>query len=369
MLALGGKFLNGVSNAVKDQLAHPWDIKVTCSGEHQTTNGRDMEGATRPCTLLAGEDPVAGSVEIVIKSGRIIEHSGVQVLFLGFIESVENPEFSHTHRAEFLHLSRDVAPTGKLEQGSHKFDFDFGMVEKPHESYHGRYVSLRYVVRVTVFRGFVGDATFEEEVVVQLLKKDLPEPDKNPPIQMEVGVQDCLHISFMYQSSHYPMGSILTGCIGFAVVRLHLVSMETSIIRVEVAEPREPGLPKLVHHQVIAKTEVMDGIPGRAERVPLRWPLKGMDVSPTYAYPGRFSVKYYIKLVLVDERGRQFFKQCEIFFHRGELGGVEPTWFADDGNNKTWQDSNSDWQESWDEPASPGGAYDPSWVINDPFAT
>ena len=34
-----------------------------------------------------------------------------------------------------------------------------------------------------------------------------------------------------------------------------------------------------------------------------------MDVTPTYAYPGRFSVKYYIKLVLVDERGRQFFKQ------------------------------------------------------------
>lgn len=29
MLALGGKFLNGVSNAVKDQLAHPWDIKVS----------------------------------------------------------------------------------------------------------------------------------------------------------------------------------------------------------------------------------------------------------------------------------------------------------------------------------------------------
>jgi len=40
-----------------------------------------------------------------------------QVLFLGFIESVENPEFSYTHRSEFLHLSRDVAPVPRQSLG------------------------------------------------------------------------------------------------------------------------------------------------------------------------------------------------------------------------------------------------------------
>ena len=44
------------------------------------------------------------------KSLSALNTSPPQVLFLGFIESVENPEFSYTHRSEFLHLSRDVAP-------------------------------------------------------------------------------------------------------------------------------------------------------------------------------------------------------------------------------------------------------------------
>jgi vacuolar protein sorting-associated protein 26 len=191
--------------------------QVIFAGEHETVDGRDTDGAARPCSLFDSKDPVKGTVQIAIKADRIIEHNGVQVELLGFIEQIENPEFAYLERSEFLHLSRDVAPAGRLTEGSHAWEFDFGAVEKEKETYHGTYVSLRYVVRVTIARGFVGDARHEEELVVQTLSPGVPEGADNPPIQMEVGVQDCLHISFMYQSSHYPIGAVLTGCIGFAV--------------------------------------------------------------------------------------------------------------------------------------------------------
>jgi len=45
-------------------------------------------------------------------------------------------------------------------------------------------------------------------------------------------------------------------CGGPQVVRLNLTCMESSIIRVETTEPREPGLPRLVHHELVGKTVV-----------------------------------------------------------------------------------------------------------------
>jgi hypothetical protein len=49
--------------------------------------------------------------------------------------------------------------------------------------------------------------------------------------------------------------------------------------------------------------------------VPLRLFLSGLDLTPTYrSVNNRFSVKYYLNLVLVDEEDRRYFKQSVSFF-------------------------------------------------------
>lgn len=54
----------------------------------------------------------------------------------------------------------------------------------------------------------------------------------------------------------------------------------------------------------------MDGAPVKGESIPIRLFLAGYDLTPTMREIGkRFSVRYYLNLVLVDEEDRRYFKQ------------------------------------------------------------
>lgn len=54
----------------------------------------------------------------------------------------------------------------------------------------------------------------------------------------------------------------------------------------------------------------MDGAPVKGECIPIRFYLVSTDLTPTYENVNkRFSVKYYLNLVLVDEEDRRYFKK------------------------------------------------------------
>ena len=97
--------------------------------------------------------------------------------------------------------------------------------------------------------------------------------------------------------------------------------------------------------ETIAKYEIMDGAPVRGESIParripgltcilsiacaqlltracrqVRLFLSPYDLTPTYRnINNKFSVKYFLNLVLVDEEDRRYFKQQEITTMRTEL--------------------------------------------------
>lgn len=63
-------------------------------------------------------------------------------------------------------------------------------------------------------------------------------------------------------------------------------------------------------NETIAKYEIMDGAPVRGESIPIRVFLAGYDLTPTMRdINKKFSVKYYLNLVLMDEEDRRYFKQ------------------------------------------------------------
>ena len=69
------------------------------------------------------------------------------------------------------------------------------------------------------------------------------------------------------------------------------------------------------------KYEIMDGAPVRGESIPIRLFLNACEsnLTPTYkSIHSKFSVKYYLNLVLVDEEDRRYFKQQEITLWRKE---------------------------------------------------
>ena len=58
-----------------------------------------------------------------------------------------------------------------------------------------------------------------------------------------------------------------------------------------------------------------DNAPG--ETIPIRLFLGGFDLTPTFREVNKkFSTRYYLSLVLIDEDARRYFKQSEIVLFR-----------------------------------------------------
>jgi len=139
-------------------------------------------------------------------------------------------------------------------------------------------------------------------------------PEMNSSIKMEVGIEDSLHIEFEYNKSKYHLKDVIVGKIYFLLVRIKIRHMEIAIIR---RETTGSGPNVFNENETIAKYEIMDGSPVRGESIPIRVFLAGYDLTPTMRdINKKFSVRYYLNLVLVDEEERRYFKQQEITLWR-----------------------------------------------------
>jgi vacuolar protein sorting-associated protein 26 len=113
-----------------------------------------------------------------------------------------------------------------------------------------------------------------------------------------------------FADSRYSLKDVIVGKIYFLLVRLKIKHMELSIIRRETTgvAPNQYN-----ESETITKFEIMDGAPVRGETIPIRLFLGGFDLTPTFKDVNKkFSTRYYLSLVLVDNDGRRYFKQSEI---------------------------------------------------------
>lgn len=259
-------------------------------------------------------ESVKGSVVVRSRDGKLVKHDGIKVEFVGSIEMF----YDRGNHYEFLSLAQELAAPGEL-RAAQTFDFEFKNVEKQYESYHGINVKLRYFVRVTMTRR-MGDATKEKDLWVHSFR--MP-PESNNPIKMEVGIEDCLHIEFEYSRSKYHLRDVIVGKIYFLLVRIKIKHMELSIIRRETT-----GAPPHQYNEseTITKFEIMDGAPVRGETIPIRLFLSGFELTPTFRDVNKkFSVRYYLNLVLIDEENRRYFKQRTPYSEAGLISAEEIT--------------------------------------------
>ena len=130
-----------------------------------------------------------GKVFVNLNKGKRLDHMGIRVELIGVIENLYDPKQNST----FLQLVRDLEPPGGLTDNM-TYDFSFNRVEKQFESYNGIVVRVKYFLNVVINRNY-NKITKEEEFVVQNLGE---EPSANPPIKMEVGIEEHLHIEFEF---------------------------------------------------------------------------------------------------------------------------------------------------------------------------
>ncbi|KAL4447861.1 hypothetical protein ABPG75_005080 [Micractinium tetrahymenae] len=256
--------------------------------------------------LFSSKDTISGEVKVTPIPGKRADHQGIRVQLLGEVELAS--EKGHPH--QFLSLVRDLAPPGDLTTQV-SLPFEFGSVEMQYESYRGSQAQVRYLLRVTVARG-LGQSVVKDHPF--WVRNWQPAPPPGPPIKMEVGIEDCLHIEFEYDRGAYHLTDTVLGRIHFLLVRIKLKHMELEIRRRETSGA---GAAAKSESETVAKYEIMDGAPVRGESIPIRLSLRPYELSPSYDNVfHKFSVRYFVNLVLVDEEDRRYFKQQEITLYR-----------------------------------------------------
>ncbi|SPQ19021.1 ad88fbc1-cf40-4b3c-8584-0390c9505bdd [Thermothielavioides terrestris] len=278
------------------------DIVLDDADERAMVDVKLDKNRREKAPLYMDGESVKGAVTVRPKDGKRLEHTGIKVQFIEMF-------FDRGNHYEFLSLVQELAAPGEL-QHPQTFDFNFKNVEKQYESYNGINVKLRYFVRVTVSRR-MADVIREKDIWVYSYR--IP-PEMNSSIKMDVGIEDCLHIEFEYSKSKYHLKDVIVGRIYFLLVRLKIKHMELSIIRRETtgAAPNQYN-----ESETLVRFEIMDGSPSRGETIPIRLFLGGFDLTPTFRDVNKkFSTRYYLSLVLIDEDARRYFKQSEIILYR-----------------------------------------------------
>jgi len=286
------------------------DIVLDTEANRKTAPlGRDKKGE-RAYIYTDGED-VSGTATISVRPGKKLEHQGIRVELVGQADMLHDK----TNSYDFFCITKDLEPPGAMFE-SKQYKWKFGAVDKQNETYSGINVRLRYFVRLSVIRPYAQNICKEVDMVVQNI---YPEPELNNTLKMEVGIEDCLHIEFEYHKSKYHLKDVVIGKVYFLLVRIKIKYMELNIIRRETSG--NPGGNQTTDNETLTKFEIMDGAPVKDQCIPVRLYLSGFDLTPTYKnVQNKFSVKYSLSLVLVDEEDRRYFKQQEIFLWRKKIG-------------------------------------------------
>jgi len=291
------------------------DISVKFSDEDKRkTLDVHTDKGTQRVFVFTGDETVKGSVLVKIPAGKKIEHEGVKVELVGEIGVV----YDRGNHHEFTTQVQEISQKGTM-QGENNFEFEFAHSDKQYESYNGLNVRLRYFIRFSIFRGFGASNIIKEQELWVINFATIP--DINNSVKMEVGIEDCLHIEFEYARSKYHLKDVILGKVYFLLVRIKIKYMEIALVKRE-----STGTPPNVYNEneTMTKFEIMDGAPVRGECVPVRLFLGAFDLTPTYKnIQNKFSVKYSLNLVLVDEEDRRYFKQTDIFLWRKQPSGTE----------------------------------------------
>ncbi|RQM27986.1 hypothetical protein B5M09_001899, partial [Aphanomyces astaci] len=292
----------------------PAELAINFTGEDSRRKEGDL-------LIYAPTDDISGTLRLTAKK---LDHGGIKVELIGVIQTTVDKSSQFEFTASVRALLQSATLDGTEVHPAfvrrvvltvvQELPFAFVNVDKPHESYYGKTVKLRYFVRATVLRSYAPNLTKEQDFLVHS-----PEvtPELNSTIKMEVGIEDCLHIEFEYNKSKYHLDDVVVGKVYFLLVRIKIKHMELAIVRREASGS---GLDKLTDTETVTKFEIMDGAPVKGESIPVRLFLGGVGLTPTFKnVNNKFSVKYFLNLVLVDEEDRRYFKQQEITLWRKQV--------------------------------------------------
>ena len=132
-------------------------------------------------------------------------------------------------------------------------------------------------------------------------------------------------VTLNFPKSVYHLKDIIEGTIKFSLVKLKIKSMNLNIMKKEVLGS---GVNSKTNQEELSSFEIMDGCPAKGtfcvinkkieEQIPIRFYLSSVDtLGPTLNnVNNKFSVRYMLNLLIIDQEGQKYFKQNEITLFR-----------------------------------------------------
>ncbi|KAH0786321.1 Vacuolar protein sorting-associated protein 26 [Histomonas meleagridis] len=259
--------------------------------------------------LLTEDIPIYGQNETVTGKltitppGKSVQHKGINLRLFGEYRNEKGERLSR-----FYERSQFLTPEGTLSQEINT-DFKFDHLSYPTGSYYGVGVSAVYGIEVIIVHR-ISDFVVQKPFAVMIFAPR-PEPVS---IHNEVGIRNVLHIEFVFPQTQYDINDSISGAAFFILVKLRIVYMSISVYCNEIFEDSNTYIKK---RTVLNTYEIMDGSPVRGDNIPIRlflgnshiWSFKGYRDSP-------LKVEHYLRVQLIDENGKRYFKRMKVTFDR-----------------------------------------------------
>ena len=250
-------------------------------------------------------DNIKGDFIIELNQNYFLEHQGIKVNLIGIIENTKNPSSSTKFYEEFLTISS----ADKINNEITKFNFNFPPKEKPYESYFGSSIKIRYYVCVNVLSSTNNLSNQLEIIILKPLSRELFLKEENPPLKMEIGVENLIHIIFEVNKTNYFLRDVIIGKVKIIECNLEIKYMVIQVIRkVNILNSSSN------ENTLMSIFQLMDGSPEEGIEIPIRLYLSGIrSLTPSFTnIDDKFSVQYFLSIEIEDKEERTFFKKMEI---------------------------------------------------------
>jgi vacuolar protein sorting-associated protein 26 len=256
-------------------------------------------------------DNIKGDFIIELNQNYFLEHQGIKVNLIGIIENTKNPSSSTKFYEEFLTISS----ADKINNEITKFNFNFPPKEKPYESYFGSSIKIRYYVCVNVLSSTNNLSNQIEIIILKPLSRELFLKEENPPLKMEIGVENLIHIIFEVNKTNYFLRDVIIGKVKIIECNLEIKYMVIQVIRKENLNILNSSSNE---NTLMSIFQLMDGSPEEGIEIPIRLYLSGIrSLTPSFTnIDDKFSVQYFLSIEFEDKEERTFFKKMEIKLER-----------------------------------------------------
>ena len=257
------------------------------------------------------------SVKITINPKNIsnnFEHLGIIIYLKGDFENLQN----NRNIITFLNNKKILLNAGYLTN-SISLTSNFTNNNFLIESYNGNNFNINYYIEIKIIRKFLG--TEKKYKKIFFIKNINKPPIINGNIRLEIGVSNKLHMEYELFESKFHLNDVITGKIFIVDINTLVNYIELNLIKKETVYYEIEGLNKKQQKSeniIVGRMEICDGQPYEKTIIPFRFYLKGRNLSPTVKNNDLFSIKYYIKFIVVLENEKILYKSQEIFLYRKE---------------------------------------------------